>query len=262
MSNEVLCNLCNKPIEPECLDHDPGLSFRTRVPDWLINKYFHALGKLMSGYSTVETDLAIQLRNVIEKIVCPDPAFYTGSAEEGKSIFNHFLDPQKDASQRINRNAAIVYLTERLSIAGYRDTLIKLMTIVNWDAKCISDLKAIFKQLEIIGQLRNRLAHNGACPDMRNKGEWFSTSNHHVKSGPMRLLYFEVNSLLRACRDLEMMPGRISDAIFPDEALEKSTDVVIRRYCESDEFKQYIADRNGPWHYKSSSLMDDPMSLK
>jgi hypothetical protein len=258
MNDEKRCSVCDELIPRSKIDPDPNINFRTANPEWLMNKYYHALGTLLSSYSSVETNLALMVQSLISTILGESNA-NDSTYSNVSSVDTSSEDARESARRSIIKREAVVYLTERLGIAAYRDTSMRLLSIEGRDAASIAAVKGIFAHVETIGHLRNRLAHNGAYPDMRNKEEWFYTSNSHVKSGKHKLLYFQIDSLLKASRDLRVIPDRLSAVLNPEDQLEKSDNAITKAYVASEAYRALIAERDGPWHYSASDLGDDPM---
>ncbi|WP_263264900.1 hypothetical protein [Pseudomonas sp. RIT-PI-S] len=259
MSLNIKCAACSASIPEELADLDPQSNFRTVPPEWLQNKYYIGVGMLMTYYSSVETCLAIHLQDLIKEIFSSAPVFLNGCEEAGVSALREITDHQKTAGNWLVADKAVKLITEKLNISSYMDTMISLLKVQGCSDKCTNDLKSIFSQLKAIGAFRNRLVHNGAYMDFTSKGEWFHTSDHHFKAKEIKLMYFEVESLFKAARDLSVMPNRIADCLVPKEAVEAPIDPITKAYYGSDEYKKYIADRDGPWYYQSTMLTDAPI---
>lgn len=257
------CPACNKPVDAQDFDPDPHLSFRISTPSWLMNKYYLSVGKLLSSYSSVEIDLAINLQNLLQELVGFTPDFIEGAEEEGKKILMGYTDPAKAAGRSLLQTEVIIYLTEKLNITNYRDMIIRLMRMAGRKNEHIVEVQKIFAHIAAIGDIRNRIVHHGAYSDLRNKDGWFYTCNHYVKSKKKDSIYFKPEMLLAAARDLGVMPSRIEENIFPDEAAarRKSKDSTSVAYYNSTEYKAYIKDRDGPWHFNPNELNIKPFGV-
>jgi hypothetical protein len=196
------------------------------------------------------------LSNLLEEAVFPSTYYRPPISEEERARFFH--DPsariksQRDAALSIQRRAAVRAVLGSMRLKPMKDSFNRLLSVTNADAEVTAELERILAHLGDIQSLRDRLAHNGATPDMRNKENWFSTSDHHTQNLQEKTstIYFKASTLLDMARDLMVIPDLIFDVFNPE--IRKSVDE--EPMMQTPEMKAHLADVRGPFKYKASQL--------
>lgn len=237
-------------------DPDADRNFRTYIPDSLWEEYFLALGKFFHAYARVENSLHVVLSNLLEEAVFPSKDYRPPISEKERARFFH--DPsarikgQRDAALSIQRHAAVRAVLGSMRLKPMKDSFNRLLSVTNADAEVTAELERIFAHLGDIQSLRDRLAHNGATPDMRNKENWFYTSDHHTQNLQEKTstIYFKASTLLNMARDLTVIPDLIFDVFNPE--IRRSVDE--EPMMQTPVMKAHFTDVRGPFKYKASQL--------
>lgn len=237
-------------------DPDADRDFRTYIPESLWTEYYVALGKFFHEYASVENNLNIVLSNLLEEAVFPTNHYRPKITDDERRRF--FEDPvagiksQRDAALSIQRRAAVRAVLGSMRIKQLKDTFGRLLVVTNAPVESTKEVERIFAHLSEVQSLRDRLAHNGATPDMRNKEGWFYTSDHHTQNLEEKwsIVYFKASTLLDMARDLNVIPGLLFDLFNPEirAAVDREPSM------QSPEMLAYQADVRGPFKFKPSHL--------
>ncbi|MDB5799182.1 MAG: hypothetical protein JWL63_121 [Rhodocyclales bacterium] len=245
-------------------DPDKDRDFRTYIPDALWNEYFMALGKFFHAYARVENDLHVVLSNLLEEAVFPSK--YYRQPPSGEERVKFLQDPlartkiQREASLSLQRRAAVRAVLGSMRLKPMKDSFNRLLSVTNADDAVTAELDRIFAHLGDIQSIRDRLAHNGATPDMRNKENWFYTSDHLTQNLQEKssTIYFKANTLLDMARDLTVIPDLIFNVFNPDIRKAMDNDPA----AQTPEIKAHLTDVRGPFRYKSTQLKRESRRTK
>lgn len=240
----------------ELPDPDADRDFRTYIPDWLWAEYFSALGRLMHSFARVEDNLNLTLALMAEELVFPPKYYMPPIAESERLTAQAMLKGQREASLSIQRRAVLQAIVAGQRVAPLRDTIKRLLRVIGAEDSMRIEVDRILAHLSEIQFMRDRLAHNAAVPDMRNKEGWFGTSNQHTvrENEQWEIIYFKPAMLSDMARDLDVMPDLLYDCLHPEEHKLLMADPHYNKLMSSSEMQTFLADRNGPWHYKPSQL--------
>ncbi|MQA21280.1 hypothetical protein [Rugamonas rivuli] len=239
------------PIDP---DADRG--FRTYIPDAVWDDYFLSLGKFFHEYARMENVLNILLSNLLEEAVFPSKYYTPPISDEERIKWFHDSAAQRrgqeDAAMSLQRKAAVRAVLGSMRFKSMRDSFKRLLNVTNADPKVTGELERIFSHLGEIQFLRDRLAHNGATPDMTNKENWFSTSDSHTQNLQEKTstIYFKAGDLLDMARDLHVIPDLIFEVFNPEIKQAIDADPLM----QTQEMKAHLDDKRGPFRYKPSQI--------
>ena len=240
----------------DLIDPDANRDFRTFIPDAVWEEYYSSLGKFFHLYAQVENNLNIVLTNIVEEAVFPADHYGTTlSDEERRGLFSNpevRNKVQMEAKLSLQRRAAVRAVLGSMRFKGVREAFSRLMEITSTEAHITERLGQIFNHLGQIQGVRDRLAHNGATPDMRNKENWFYTTDSHTQNLERKasMLYFKASDLRDMTRDLSIIPELIFNLFNPALEIELAQNPVM----QTPEMKDLQADLNGPFWHKPSNL--------
>jgi hypothetical protein len=215
-------------------DPDAGRDFLTVVPQELWDRYYYALGRFIHMFARFEDSLNASINSFIGARVTP------------RQPHDHRVVKAATGGQRL---------------APARDTLKRLFKVTipleptaeqqTWFKARDAEFKRIFDHVGEIHYLRDRIAHNGAVPDMTNKDGWFYTANLITVRDfdQANLVYFKPQTLLNMADDLERIPDLISRLTDPDifNGLEQQFN------CDPS-YQASQARLCAPWRHKPSDL--------
>ncbi|MYM23723.1 hypothetical protein GTP46_13805 [Duganella sp. FT135W] len=227
----VLIKTDQEPMEHE-FDPDASIPFRTYIPQQIWDEYYFALGKFMHCYGRAEGSLSATIRVFVGDRVTP-------RHPDGYFVVDAVLS------------------SFRLSAA--QDTIKRLLRVTKARSEVQEAAQQILSKFSEIQFLRDKIAHYGATPDMRNKDRWFSTGTTMVNEyDKMELIYFKPQMLLDMADDLHLIPDLLNYVISYDPADTLTPDspramVMVGDFgfwkSNSNELK-----REGPKHYKAKSV--------
>jgi hypothetical protein len=214
-------------------DPDADRNFRTVIPPALWEEYYASLGRFMHMFSRAEVDLNATLSNYLSQRLLPKSQF-TDSFLLKAILGGQRVKPLIDTLKR-----ALFVSTPHPNVASAQ--------LLSQYEKRYLDVSNVLSQLSEIHFLRDRLAHNGASPDMANKDGWFCSNNIITvrEYDDIDLIYFKPQTLLNAARDLTFIPDRLLWAIDPD---------LFATISAHPGVSDHVNDALAPWHYKPSQL--------
>ncbi|MFJ3375411.1 hypothetical protein ACIPLA_10895 [Pseudomonas sp. NPDC086112] len=238
------------------IDPDANRSYRTYIPQELLDNYSLELGRMLHKHSQVETIFALRLNRLISETAEPTWPHPDTDESHFKPIPQSQIEEIKEAAEKSIRLAAILtMLTEGLDTEKRCVLIPKIMKVMDYAEEDILKLKAIITHFRAISKVRNLLVHNGATPNMTNKEDWFCTSNNFVHSNGS-VKYFQPSTLTKIRNDLELMEHKISMCLDPGLQDYYDSDPNWSAFITTPDGKAWIQRMNDPWSF-SPKLMKD-----
>lgn len=220
-------------------DPNAHVDFLIVVPTALWTSYYDALGRFMHEFAALENGLNTSLLVYLTKRL-------------------KVMDTQG------NRDVLVAMLGG-MRVTALRDTVKRLLRVTDAEDEVVKEIDSLFEQLGEIRYIRDRLAHNGALPDKRDKEGWFYTSNNITirDPGDADAVYFKPEHLLDMASDLSRLNRRF-DAVF---TFPGSLEALRAQYAgikDGDQhFQNYLKELYAPWLYSPSKLKrDESMNVR
>lgn len=217
------------------------------------NSYYDAVGRLVHACGRLEDSLNLTLTLMIDRWVHP-PKYYKLTWPDPDDA-NGSLAIQRSAWLSMQREAIIKVMLAEKSIEHFRHLTKKLQVVVGTSKKSRAEIERIFVQLGELQNLRNRIAHNGA--EFHEAPDIFMSSNANTVGEGEKIdrILFTPAILLKAARDLNVMPDLIYNALDPEIEAGMLKDPHYQKMLENPDMKAHLEDLHGPWHYKSAELI-------
>lgn len=221
------------------IDPDANRTYRTVVPPPLLDRYNRALGAFMHAFACLEDSANLAVKMYLSRTIFEETEDFRGPDVTAEKKAQN----ARNGKLWVLRDAMIRALPAYSSFETLRSTIKRFLRITNEPASIVEEIDYVFNQIAEIQFMRNRLAHNPAFLDQRNKEDWFELNNRNsvLEERLWEVIYFQIPTLEAMERDLRVAMYRMSDALYvsPDGSRGTATSE---------------ADRQSPWHYKPSLL--------
>src|SRR3954454_6243176 len=147
----------------------------------LLERYYGVLGRFIHYFSNAERAVNQAIEDILQDVF--SPTFVRG------------LYPEPNAA----RDRVLRAITGSLRLASARDTLKRLLRVLQAPQNVTDEIDAVLNQLGEIHYLRDRIAHDGVGW-RRDKQDWFTTSNYYGSREHDRVetISFKIEALFAA----------------------------------------------------------------
>jgi hypothetical protein len=250
-----ICTMCEAQLPDDKADNVPNQHFWGTPPNWVMDDFYLALGRLINDFARAESVLYYHLLKLMRELNIEKNAIENNVNTVHKKLRDFAVWVKGDAA---NLESEILSKGQRIKFWGMIEGIAALIAWADRPEGQVRKIKEFAAQIRLIGDLRNELAHSGAYADLRNKHGWYYTSNNKGNCTNTELRYFKISLLEAASNDLCIMPQKLMTILYPDDPYTHSNSLAKARdegMYMSPESQEYLSKILGAWEYKEEEWL-------